>query len=147
MFTPQRKECCSQCPYSRSTDKEYLDTRGDNSERFVGQGMINAILPCHMESPDNNATVGEGQQCAGAAKYRANCGHDALHPRIGKLDPDHDTAFSSPAELIAHHKGISVDEATCLMEEDGGPWRYAFKEIHRAEQCGKLTFFPKGCGS
>jgi len=63
-----------------------------------------------MESSDQNATVGEGRQCAGAAKFRANIGVD-LRPEIGKLPADCDTVFSNEAELLAHHVGISVELA------------------------------------
>lgn len=108
--TSQRPECCSQCPFARSASKEYLDTRGENSERFIGQVHINALLPCHMDSTDQNATVGEGRQCAGAAKFRANIGVN-LRPEIGKLPPDREAVFSTEAELLAHHVGISVELA------------------------------------
>jgi len=116
--TDQRKHCCSQCPYARATSKEYLDTRGDNSERFVGQGNMNAFLPCHMESMDNNATVGQGRQCAGAAKFRANIGvADQLRPEIGRLEPDTETVFATNAELLAHHRGWTVERAEQYLSQ------------------------------
>ena len=108
-ITEQRKECCSQCPFARHTSKAYLDTRGDNSERFIGQAHINALLPCHMESDDGNATVGEGRQCAGAAKFRANCNVQGIAPAIGKLPQDSESVFDNEQELLAHHKGVDFD--------------------------------------
>ena len=109
--TNQRAECCGQCPFARSTSKEYLDTRGDNSERFLGQSFINSVLPCHMEDAENNAVVGQGQQCAGAAKFRANLGVNWLHPSLGELPVDEVAVFTTAEELLAHHRGISLAEA------------------------------------
>jgi hypothetical protein len=130
--TEQKTECCGQCPFARSTSKKYLDTRGDNAERFIGQAFINAILPCHMDSDNNNATVGEGRQCAGAAKFRANCKIDYLHKSIGTLPPDKETVFGKPAGLLAHHRGISVGSAELYLENAVTPMEMATEELSKA---------------
>ena len=138
MFTEQRKTMCGQCPFARSTDKEYLDTRGQNGPRFVGQGAMNALLPCHMESENGNATVGEGRQCAGAAKYRANNGYQ-LHPKLGSLPQDHENAFSSPEELLAQHMDITVEEARQKLDKDLGGVRSLMQvEMARASSANRV---------
>jgi hypothetical protein len=133
--TPQRSECCPQCPFARTTSKEYLDTRGDNAARFIGQALINALLPCHMESSDQNATVGEGRQCAGAAKFRSNLGV-VLHPAIGFLPPDEDTVFADEHELFAHHKGLDVDPNVPSMTEVD---QMAIDEFNKAILLGRYA--------
>lgn len=135
--TEQRTECCGQCPFARDTPKEYLDTRGDNSERFIGQAHINAVLPCHMESEDNNATVGEGRQCAGAAKFRANLHITGLHPSLGTLPPDRAAVFGTAAALLAHHRGISAIEAIRLLRERT-PMQMGMKELMEGLMKGRV---------
>lgn len=117
-FTPQRTTICSTCPYARTTTKEYLDTRGDNGERFVAQAHMNALLPCHSED-DGLATVGVCRQCAGAAKFRANVEVTGLSPQLGTLPPDHENVFTSDAALLAHHKGWTLDQAEAALANGG----------------------------
>ncbi len=113
----QKKECCAQCPFARTTSKSYLDTRGDNGAAFVGQAHSNSLLPCHMDSTNGNADPNSGQaQCAGAAKYRANVGVAAeLSAALGALPPDHEHVFTTPAELLAHHKGWTLEKAEAAL--------------------------------
>jgi hypothetical protein len=55
-------------------------------------------------------------QCAGAAKYRANIGvGDMMPPAIGKLPADTETVFATPVELLAHHRGVSLDYAKMVL--------------------------------
>jgi len=114
----QNRKPCSECPFSRSTSKEYLDTKGQNGERFAGQAIAGFVLPCHMH-PDFDAcrqNLAESVQCGGAAKYRANIGvAEEMPPHISKLEPDHENVFSSPEELIAHHRGTSVEDAKAFL--------------------------------
>ena len=114
----QKEECCSQCPFARATTKEYLDTRGDNGERFIGQSIGPFILPCHM-TKDFSQWAEKADtipQCAGAAKYRANIGvGDMMPPAIGKLPADTETVFATPVELLAHHRGVSLDYAKMVL--------------------------------
>jgi len=108
------KKTCAECPFSRETPKEYLDTKGQNGERFVGQAIAGFLLPCHMhpEFDQCRENLKDAVQCAGAAKYRANIGvAEYLPPYLSKQDEDHEQVFSTPAELIAHHRGTSVHDA------------------------------------
>jgi hypothetical protein len=116
--TEQRTVICSTCPYARATTKEYLDTRGDNGERFVAQAHMNAVLPCHSED-EGLATVGVCRQCAGAAKFRANVGVTGLSPKLGTLPPDTENVFASDAELLAHHKGWTLADAEAALKDGG----------------------------
>ena len=71
-----------------------------------------------MASGFENFHDGKAAGCAGAAKYRANTGSGKLlHPNIGRLPEDHEAVFSSPQELIAHHRGISIEEAKELLRD------------------------------
>jgi hypothetical protein len=112
--TPQRSHLCDTCPFARKTSKEYLDTRGDNGERFLAQANLDAVLPCHSEH-NGRAVPGVCQQCAGAAKFRANIGVK-LHPSLGVLPPDTETVFATNAELLAHHKGWTVEQAEAFLQ-------------------------------
>lgn len=115
--TPQRTLLCRTCPYARATTKEYLDTRGDNGERFVAQAHMNAVLPCHSEN-DGDAVPGVCNQCAGAAKFRANVGVKGLAPALGVLPADTENVFASDAELLAHHKGWTLAQAEEALSDD-----------------------------
>lgn len=113
-----RTECCAQCPYHRGTTKEYLDTRGQMGERFVGQAIGGFFLPCHMESgfKQYKDNPNDAPQCAGAAKFRANIGiADAMPQGLSKLPKD-EAVFGSPEELIAHHRGVSVKDAASFLK-------------------------------
>jgi hypothetical protein len=141
-FTPQRTTICSTCPYARTTTKEYLDTRGDNGERFVAQAHLNALLPCHSED-DGLATVGVCRQCAGAAKFRANVGVTGLSPQLGALPPDTQNVFATDAELLAHHKGWSVQQAEALLQNGGLEWMQ-LAELRRARAANRMLTLVEG---
>jgi hypothetical protein len=110
---------CPQCPFARSTPKTYLDTKGDNGERFIGQSIGPFVLPCHMTREfgsfrERFVNDEPNPPCVGAAIYRANIGvHRYLPPQVTDVNakPDFETVFSSPEELLAHHRGISIEEA------------------------------------
>jgi hypothetical protein len=110
---PKPHKRCSQCPFARATPKTYLDTMGDNSERFPGQAIGPFPLPCHMtkqfghwrEDPTNQTP------CVGAAEYRTNCGYTHLAGKLPMLPANTEEVFASPVELIAHHRAISLEEA------------------------------------
>jgi len=138
----QKEECCSQCPYARSTPKEYLDTRGDNGEAFIGQAVTASLLPCHMVDPDGegNAQVTTGQhQCAGAAKFRANIEVEKLPEILGRLPADTINVFSDAAELLAHHKGWSLDSATIYLREFKNQWRMGYEQQMIALNNGRVA--------
>jgi hypothetical protein len=128
--TPQRNEICSTCPFARSTTKQYLDTRGDNGFRFMAQANMNAVLPCHTEDK-GIATVGKCRQCAGAAKFRANIGVKNLSSGLGVLPPDKINVFNTNAELLAHHKGWTLQKAQQELA-DGALEREMESEITKA---------------
>ena len=114
---PVRSTPCAQCPYARSTSKEYLDTRGFNGFRFAAQAHMAALLPCHMDDADGIANpAGKNRQCAGAAIFRTHI--DACIPTdiLPKLPEDKEAIFANEAELIAHHAGISVQQAAEFLE-------------------------------
>ena len=118
----QRTEVCPHCPFSRTTSKEYLDTMGENGERFAGQSVGPFLLPCHMtkEFGEWREIMIGGETaplCAGAAKFRANLHVASVLPEeLGRLPVDHETVFSTPAELLAHHRGTTVEEAEKSLE-------------------------------
>lgn len=120
----QLTECCGQCPYARATPKGYLDAKenklqkGDMAGMFVGQANGPFALPCHMTPEFEHFRINPqaAPLCAGAAKYRANCGYDKhLPPEVGRLPEDHEAVFSNPAELLAHHHGISIQSAALAL--------------------------------
>jgi hypothetical protein len=125
---------CPQCPFARTTPKEYLDTMGDNAERFAGQALGPFALPCHMHAKFSKCMTGISapSPCAGAAIYRSNCGYDHLRGSLPMLPADTENVFASPAELIAHHRAISAEAAEELIEEKPIPAMLA-EELSRAQ--------------
>lgn len=110
---------CEQCPFARTTPKEYLDTRGYNGDRFTAQSHMSALLPCHMDNADGLALVdGKNRQCAGAAIFRTHIKAD-IAPQLATLPEDHKTIFSNEVELIAHHAGVTLEEAKAHLENIG----------------------------
>lgn len=139
--TPQRNQLCSTCPFARTTSKEYLDTRGDNGERFLAQAHMNAVLPCHCED-DGSATVGICRQCAGAAKFRANVGVTGLSPQLGTLPPDTEHVFATDGELLAHHKGWTLAQAEEALQ-GGALASMVQRELLRATAANRLILVPR----
>lgn len=112
----QRTECCKQCPFSRATSKEYLDTMGQNGMKFLGQSYAGMYLPCHMEPGFQNCAVDpEVPQCAGAAKFRANLKIKVNEAVIGKLPPDKETVFDNAEDFLMHHVGCSRQAVKFLL--------------------------------
>ena len=116
MSADSSKPCdkmCPQCPFARATPKSYLDTRGNNAERFAGQAIGPFSLPCHMtrkfkewhDDPVNQTP------CVGAATYRTNCAYHHLEGSLPMLPENTEEVFASPVELIAHHEGTSLEAA------------------------------------
>lgn len=107
---------CSDCAFRRCSEPGHLG--GSTAEVYIGQTRGPFLIPCHLTYPE----MEEGErlhdkmhcmgQCAGSAIFRANCGLNQYMPAgIPTLEPDHEAVFSSPAEFLAHHKGISHFEA------------------------------------
>jgi len=70
-------------------------------------------LPCHNAPGyyDNRHDL-DHRQCAGAAIYRTHVGvAEKMPPSIATLPEDHALVFSSHAEFLAHHTGLTVDRA------------------------------------
>lgn len=116
--TKKLKKPCADCPYSKTVTPGVLG--GSDASVYVGQGHGPFWLPCHktcdFTDPNwkDNHTV---QQCAGAAIYRANIDRAKLMPgSLHTLDKS-DTVFQSPEELYAHHKQISLEEATEYLKQ------------------------------
>lgn len=116
---------CPQCPFSRATPKSYLDTKGDNAQRFIGQSVGPYDLPCHMTKEFENfferfVNGEETKPCIGARRYRANIGVSHLLPfELTDMDltTDFETVFGGHDELLAHHRGISIEEARKILAD------------------------------
>lgn len=105
---------CSECAFSRSSTPGELG--GSHADVYIGQCYGPFFIPCHMTYEVNDEELRRNLHCtggcAGAAVFRANCGWDsAMPPGINKLPADHEAVFSSPAEFVAHHLQISVEDA------------------------------------
>lgn len=127
------KKPCAECPFRRGVLPKV--TTEVQPLRLIGQAAGPFWLPCHMDKgydgPGSCEGHGEVQQCAGAAIFRANC-EIGLYDRscrsgktlsaimpaaLHKLPADHHAVFSSPVELLAAFRRISIAEATKLLKE------------------------------
>lgn len=91
---------------------------GDNGERFIGQASGPFTLPCHMHK-DFQDLLTEPKTCigcAGAAIYRSNCGYPCMGESVHRLPKNHDLVFSNPEQLLAHHRGVTLDDAKKMLE-------------------------------
>lgn len=117
--TKKLQRPCNECPYSKTVTPGALG--GSDPSVYVGQGHGPFWLPCHknVDFKDPNWKQDtEVQQCAGAAIYRANVGRDIVMPgSLHKLPAD-ESVFQSPAELLAHHRGITLGEADQYLIEN-----------------------------
>jgi hypothetical protein len=109
-----RKKPCKECPFSRAIEPGA--TGGADPSVYVGQAYGPFWLPCHMDKDYTHATANQKAnvlaQCAGAAIFRANVGvEDQMPPWVHQLPADTTLSFASPAELIAHHGKMSLEEA------------------------------------
>ena len=104
---------CRACPYSRTTTPGELG--GSDPSVYVGQALGPMWLPCHCSTDyqdPNWRTDLSKPQCAGAAMFRDIIGVAKLMPaELHRLPGDPALVFSSHAELLAHHRGISLPEA------------------------------------
>ena len=101
------------------------------------------MLPCHMDPTYDPYTAGmQTLQCAGAAIFRANCGLEMPSAFI-KAVVDTDKVFATPAELIAHHRHITIEAAEKILRKKP-PGILLAEELHRAAQSarGKLILTP-----
>ena len=110
-----RKRPCSECPFRKGTKHN----GGSAPEVYVGQAMGPFLLACHMD-PEyfDNPYSPSLTQCGGAAIFRANIGAAQRMPAFMlNLPADTEQVFATPAELIAHHRGISIAEAEEILKE------------------------------
>ncbi len=128
------QKMCPQCPFARSTPKTYLDTMGDNSERFTGQALGPFTLPCHMTRKFKEWRADPLNQtpCVGAATYRTNCSYNHLRGRLPMYPENKVDVFGSEDELLAHHRGISLEEARAHLTRKP-PLSMMGEELVRAE--------------
>lgn len=117
----KRKQPCHECPFSRAV--ETGGTGGSDPTVYVGQVYGPFWLPCHTD-PDYNTPMSLSEktatvsQCAGAAIFRANVGADARMPHgVHRLPADTSLVFATPAELIAHHNGSTLEEAEEILRQ------------------------------
>lgn len=126
------KRPCAECPFRRDVKPKV--TTEVQPLRLIGQAAGPFWLPCHMDKgydgPGSCKGAGEVQQCAGAAIFRANTEiseyderttreklASLMPPTLHALPADHTAVFSSPIELLAAFRRISIAEATKLLEE------------------------------
>lgn len=110
---------CSECPFGRKTKAGLLG--GADPTVYIGQARGPFVLSCHKDPDYEQSTAlekhAELKGCAGAAIYRANNGLDKLMPKeLYSLPENHAAAFSSPAELLAHHSEITLEEAEAFLK-------------------------------
>jgi hypothetical protein len=110
---------CKACPFARSCPSGHLG--GSDPTVYIGQGHGPFVLSCHSDGEYEQSTAIEKwedlTQCAGAAIYRANTGRAKLMPKaIYSLPANSDLAFSSPAELLAHHTNLDLETAEGFLE-------------------------------
>jgi hypothetical protein len=127
------KKACGACPYSKTVVPGALG--GSDPDVYVGQGHGPFYLPCHktcdFDNPDWKTDSQTPLQCAGAAIYRANIDRAKLMPLTLHTLPKDDSCFGSPEELLAHHKGISIVEATEYLKHNT-PDMLMYREFYRA---------------
>lgn len=117
-YNKPKPQPCAECPFARAVKPG--TTGGSDVTRFVGQAIGPFVLNCHMDPiySDKPGVRLEERQCCGAAMFRDLIGVAELMPEaFHHLKGDPALVFSSPAELIAHHRGITVAEAEAELRE------------------------------
>lgn len=126
---------CKECAFARSSIPGELG--GSEAEVYIGQCYGPFYIPCHMTYELGDPNIREKLACtggcAGSAVFRANLGWDDRLPAgINRLPPDHQAVFSTPAEFIAHHKRISLQDAQELLAKRP-PLQLLKDELSKAE--------------
>lgn len=129
----QHHQPCITCPFRRDCVPGELG--GSPVETFIGQAFGAFLIPCHecidYTDPDWKTNCVKVSQCAGTAIYRSNC-HPAERPAsLLVLPEDTNMVFASPAEFMAHHLGISEEEATMKLY-DHTPTKHWLDEMLRS---------------
>lgn len=132
--TKKLKKLCNACPFSRSVTPGALG--GSDPAVYIGQGHGPFWLPCHKNCDFNDPewkTDTSVQQCAGAAIYRSNLNRENMMPKhLHKLPANSEYVFSTPAELYAHHKGISLEDAQEYLKRNP-PNLLMMQEFHKVQ--------------
>lgn len=108
---------CDECPFRRDIEPGFLG--GSPAGVYVGRTLGPFILNCHKAPGYRlNPRDPNGLQCAGGAIFRANIGVAEIMPgAILTLEPDAEIVFTSAAEFLAHHQGMTIDEAEEYLRE------------------------------
>ena len=106
---------CGACPFRRTVAPGNLG--GSPPDVYIGQVYAPMYIPCHKTIDYSDPcwkTKMEGQQqCAGAAIFRSHIKlAKAMPPGIHTLPGNPDIVFTNPVEFLAHHAGISQQQAT-----------------------------------
>ena len=126
--TKQLRSPCDDCAFLRTSEPDNLG--GSCAEVYIGQTHGPFWIPCHSskEYRCKESVMGDEAECVGSAIFRANIGAfdrfgeglttDDPENNPGKLfkpEPDTELVFATEAEFMAHHKQISIAEATLQL--------------------------------
>jgi hypothetical protein len=135
--------CCGTCPFKRTTPAGHLG--GSPPEVYIGQARASMSLMCHscyepgVDPKEQDPS--KVPQCAGAAKFRANCGvADLMAPGTHALPEDKETVFADWAEFFAHHYCIDLKVARAVLRNIP-PEDFAERELRKARY---IYIIPKG---
>lgn len=107
---------CDQCPFRRDVDPGICAAKDSHPASFIGQAVGPFFLPCHKQAGfAEDSRDPDLHQCAGAAAYRANCGYDHLPSQLLVAEADRERFFANPAEFLAHHLGVPVEQAERML--------------------------------
>lgn len=108
---------CKECPFARHVPVGC--TGGSPPEVYVGQALGPFALSCHMDPEySQKGDPRDYLQCPGASIYRANVGVGDKMPDSFIHEPaDPVMCFANAAELIAHHRNITVAEAEEILKQ------------------------------
>lgn len=113
------KAPCNECPFTRTSRPGNLG--GSSPETYIGQAAGPFLLPCHrtcdFEDPEWRDKIDVNPQCAGAAIFRTHINVAEFMPDDIHLLPSNvDKVFSTSAEFLSHHTGVSLSYATVLLK-------------------------------
>jgi hypothetical protein len=114
--TEKCRKPCDECPFKRNNKLDNTDGKpgGADPTVYIGQAMGPFWLPCHKAPGYQGKASDPSQviQCAGAAVFRSNINRAHLLPdKLLKLPIDKMRVFASAEEMLAHYRGVSLDQA------------------------------------